>query len=383
MEDAKAAAVEPVAESSVERSTEATPQSAEEDSSNEYSQREDAQTTPKGAGVLEEQEPPSVDDTEDSQVKETCPCVYVTSNLIGMSLIGTSGSEQGRRRRRQNSVLIDEDYDLSGHSKTSLLGTHRVDRASLESVLPSFISPFRTPSRSPNRRRRRPGISPLHGAAATSGGDTDLETSGKDDSSGNVDNVGTKDERGQEVEGGEGDERNNSSTPSTFLANHHSNHFLCLNLTGAPADRVTASSFNNQIINCPWTAFDLANRESESASSSGDDTTTVSSFADKRDRHRSPSTPSLSAMLDICYVIAAYQSLGSQNVACVYCDNGRTRTGVTVSFLSFIFYSVLVFTWHCHLLASIGAFIPFMRLIPCPYHTFLFLLFNGSRLHAI
>ena len=340
MEDAKAEAVEPVAESSVERSTEATPQWAE-DSSNEYSQREDAQTTPKGAGVLEEQEPPSVD-TEGSQVRETCPCVYVTSNLIGMSLSGTSGSEQRRRRRRQNSVLIDEDYDLSGHSKTSLLGTHRVDRASLESVLPSSISPFRTPSRSPNRRRRRPGISPLHGAAATSDGDTDLETSGKDDPSGKVDNGGTKDERGREVEGGEGGELDNSTTPSTFLAKHHSNHFLCLNLTGSPADRVTASSFNNQIINCPWTAFDLANRESEPASSSGDDTATASSSADKRDRHRSPSTPSLSAMLDICYVIAAYQSLGSQNVACVYCDNGRTRTGVTVRLHSFIFYSAFV-----------------------------------------
>ena len=311
---------------------------------------------------------------------ETCPCVYVTSNLIGMSMSGKSGSEQRRRRRRQNSrLIVDENYERSGNSKMSILGS-KVDQSSMERMLPSSISPFRTPSRSPNRRRRRPGISPLHGA--TSDGDTELEISGKDDPSGNMDNVGTNDERGREVEVGEGGELNNS-TPSIFLAEHHSNHFLCLNLTGSPVDSETASSFNNQIINCPWTAFDLANREVKSASASGDDTTIASSSAGHSDAHRTPSTPSLAAMLDICYVIAAYQSLGSENVACVYCDNGRTRTGVAVSIFSFI---VSVFVLHGTAICFQVLGFPFLFRISSSiqlHHTFLFLLFNGSRLHAI
>lgn len=262
------------------------------------------------------------DITRDGGPPEKCPCVYVTSNLIGMSFSGRSGSERRRRRRRQNSSLIHEDYESSNQSKTSILGS-KVDRASVESMLPSSFSPTRTPGRSHSRRRRRLGISPSHGA--TSDGGTDLETSGKDDPSGNMDDVGTKNGRGREVEDSEVGELNNSA-PSTFLAKHHSNNFLCLNLTGSPADSETSSSFNNQIINCPWTSYDLTNREVERASTSS---------TDKRDGHRSPSTPSLAAMMDICYAIAAYQSLGSQNVACVYCDNGRTRTGVAVSFSLF------------------------------------------------
>ena len=293
---------------------------------------------------------------------------------------GKSGSEHLRRRRRRNSgLIVDENYESSGHSKMSILGS-KVDQTSMERVLPSSISPFRTPSRSPNRIRRRPGISPLHGA--TSDGDTELEISGKDDPSGNMDNVGTNDERGREVEVGEGGEFNNS-TPSIFLAKHHSNHFLCLNLTGSPVDSETASSFNNQIINCPWTAFDLANREVEPASASGDDTTIASSSAGHTDAHRTPSTPSLAAMLDVCYVIAAYQSLGSQNVACVYCDNGRTRTGVAVSSFSFI---VCVFVLHGTAICFQVLGFPFLFRISSSiqlHHTFLFLLFNGSRLHAI
>ena len=311
---------------------------------------------------------------------ETCPCVYVTSNLIGMSMSGKSGSEQRRRRRRQNSgLIVDENNESSGNSKTFILGS-KVDQTSMESVLPSSISPFRTPSRSPNRRRRRPGISPLHGA--TSDGDTELEISGKDDPSGNVDNVGTNDRRGREVEVCEGGELKNP-TPSIFLAKHHSNHFLCLNLTGSPVDSETASSFNDQIINCPWTALVLANREVEPASASGDDTTIASSSAGHSDAHRTPSTPSLAAMLDICYVIAAYQSLGSQNVTCIYCDNGRTRTGVAVSIFSFI---VSVFVLHGTAICLQVLWFPFLFRISSSiqlYHTFLFLLFNGSRLHAI
>lgn len=341
---------------------------------------------PKGDEVLASPtaaSPSSISDQkEDADINgeggspQICPCVRVTSNLIGMSLGGRSGSERRRRRQRRQSGLT-EDYKSSGHSKTSLLGNES-DRSPLEREAPSYFSPTATPSRSPNRRRRRPGISPLRGA--TSGSDTNLGISVKGNPSEKKNiNEGTQDDNRQRSEDREEDEFDVDSTPSAFLAEHHSNHFLCMNLTGSPADRETASSFNNQIINCPWTAFDLSAREVEPAPSSGDDATTALSSADKGDRHRSPSTPSLAAILDICYTIAAYQSLGSQNVACVYCENGRTRTGVAVSFpfdyfCAWFYRTVMLTRWRSPF--------HFLSASHHPHHTVLFLSPVASRLRA-
>lgn len=267
---------------------------------------------------------------DDGVSPRACPCVYVTSSLIGMSLSGRSGSEQLRRHRRQDSGLIEEDDERSSNSKPYLLGVE-ADRASQESALPS--SPTASPSRSPGKRRRRPGISPLQ--RSTSDGDTDLGSSDESKQWQNKGNDlgGQNGHRQRTKNCGDGVDLDLDSTPSAFLAEHHSNHFLCLNLTGAPADSQTAFSFNNQIINCPWTAFDLTAKVEPASSSGGD--ATVSSSAGKNYRHRSPSTPSLAAMLDICYTIDAYQSLGSENIACLYCENGRTRTGIAVS-ISFL-----------------------------------------------
>ena len=258
----------------------------------------------------------------------TCPWVTATvaSNLIGMSLSGRSGSEQLRRR---TSGPMSSDGPNSDH-EVSFLRTEKAiqaDPASMGTTLGSSIPPNVSPSRTPGRKRRRPGISPSQ--RSTSGGDADSGAWGKVKDSldmATFSGLHDGDDQGMKMENGS--ESDVKSMASAFLVEHHANHFLLLNLTSVPANEQTAALFHNQIINCPWTAFDLA-KNAQPSSSTGNDTNSCSN--DQSDRHRSPSTPSLSALLEICYIIAAYQALGSQNVAYVYCSNGRTRTGVAVS----------------------------------------------------
>ena len=261
----------------------------------------------------------------------TCPWVTATvaSNLIGMSLSGRSGSKQLRRR---TSGPMGIDGPNSDH-EVSFLRTGKAiqaDQASMGTTLGSSIPPNVSPSRTPGRKRRRPGISPSQ--RSTSGDDTDSGAWGKVKDSldmATFSGLHDGDDQGMKMENGS--ESDVKSMASAFLVEHHANHFLLLNLTSVPANWQTAALFHNQIINCPWTAFDLA-KNAQSNSSTGNDTNSCSN--DQSDRHRSPSTPSLSALLEICYIIAAYQALGSQNVACVYCSNGRTRTGVAVSYIN-------------------------------------------------
>ena len=128
---------------------------------------------------------------------------------------------------------------------------------------------------------------------------------------------------------------------STFLKNRHPDRFLCFNLTGSPADERTVLLLNHQVVNCPWTAMDVAEAERRSRDraenrdedENEDDSTSVdtSGTTTSSGGSRSPSTPSLPALLDICYAIAAYHALSPQNVACVYCQNGKTRTGVAIA----------------------------------------------------
>jgi len=128
---------------------------------------------------------------------------------------------------------------------------------------------------------------------------------------------------------------------STFLNNRHSDRFLCFNLTGSPADERTVLLLNHQVVNCPWTAMDVAEAERRSkfrAENCGEDdneddsiSVDTSGTTASSGGSRSPSTPSLPALLDICYAIAAYHALSPQNVACVYCQNGKTRTGVAIA----------------------------------------------------
>lgn len=249
----------------------------------------------------------------------------VTSNLIGMTLSGRSGLEQ-LRPMGSDGTNSDHEVSLSRTEKAI-----QVDQASMgtTSTLGSSIPPNVSPSRTPGRKRRRPGISPSQ--RSTSGDDADSGAWGKvKDSLDMATFAGLHDGDDQGMKMENGSESDAKSMASAFLVEHHANHFLLLNLTSAPANGQTAALFHNQIINCPWTAFDLA-KNAQSNSSTGNDTNSCSN--DQSDRYRSPSTPSLSALLEICYIIAAYQALGSQNVAGVYCSNGRTRTGVAVSYI--------------------------------------------------
>ena len=254
----------------------------------------------------------------------------VTSNLIGMSLSGRSGLEQLRRRTSQpmGSDGTNSDHEVSVSRTEKAV---QADQASMgtTSTLGSSIPPNVSPSRTPGRKRRRPGISPSQ--RSTSGDDADSGAWGKVKDSldmATFSGLHDGDDQGMKMENGS--ESDAKSMASAFLVEHHANHFLLLNLTSAPANGQTAALFHNQIINCPWTAFDLA-KNAQSNSSTGNDTNSCSN--DQGDRYRSPSTPSLSALLEMCYIIAAYQALGSQNVAGVYCSNGRTRTGVAVSYI--------------------------------------------------
>jgi len=101
---------------------------------------------------------------------------------------------------------------------------------------------------------------------------------------------------------------------SSFLNNRHQNHYLLFNISSKPPSSHMSNLLNNQIVSLPWTC-------------PGINSPTVSTaplpFA--------ASIPTLKCLLDICYAMDAYLQLHPQNIAAVYCSNGKTRTGIAVA----------------------------------------------------
>ena len=102
---------------------------------------------------------------------------------------------------------------------------------------------------------------------------------------------------------------NNPSTLSTFLHQHHSNHFLAMNLTNSAANDRTLTLLRRQVANVHWVSPRLEKSE----------------------------TPTLSHLLEVVYMIHAYIQLNStKNTILLYCHNGKTRSAiVTACYLKF------------------------------------------------
>ena len=102
---------------------------------------------------------------------------------------------------------------------------------------------------------------------------------------------------------------NNPSTLSTFLHQHHSDHFLAMNLTNVPANDRTLTLLRRQVANVYWASPKLEKSE----------------------------TPTLSHLLEVVYMMHAYIQLDStKNTIVLYCQNGKTRSAiVTACYLKF------------------------------------------------
>lgn len=95
----------------------------------------------------------------------------------------------------------------------------------------------------------------------------------------------------------------NPGSLSTFLTKRHGTNFLAVNLSEEHPDDRTRILLNRQILTCGWSSPCIQKSE----------------------------TPRLPHILDIMYAIHAYLSLDENNVICVYCANGRTRTAIVVA----------------------------------------------------
>lgn len=95
----------------------------------------------------------------------------------------------------------------------------------------------------------------------------------------------------------------NPGTLSTFLTRRHGTYFLAINLSEEDPDDRTLLLLNRQILQFHWSSPCI---------------------------HKSE-TPCLPHILDICYAMHAFLSLHDQNVICVYCANGRTRTAIAIA----------------------------------------------------
>ena len=95
----------------------------------------------------------------------------------------------------------------------------------------------------------------------------------------------------------------NPGALSSFLTRRHDHHFLLINLSEEEPDDRTLLLLNRQILSCGWSSPCITKSE----------------------------TPCLPHVLDICYTMHAYLSLDTNNIVCVYCANGRTRTAIVIA----------------------------------------------------
>ncbi|KAL3923123.1 MAG: hypothetical protein SGILL_001834 [Bacillariaceae sp.] len=103
---------------------------------------------------------------------------------------------------------------------------------------------------------------------------------------------------------------NSPGAMATYLDNRHGkNHYLAFSLLNEPPDDRTLLLFRRQIVQLGWWSACL-------------------------DRSALPSIPRI---LKACYAIHAYLQLNPANVALVYCENGRSRSGVVAAcYLRFV-----------------------------------------------
>ena len=103
---------------------------------------------------------------------------------------------------------------------------------------------------------------------------------------------------------------------SSFLDKHHHNHYLLFDISSkTPTPRIN-NLLNNQIVSMPWVCPGINPSNPLDATAP-----TVVSIP----------IPTLKSLLDICYAIDAYLRLDPQNIAVVYCSNGRVRTGIALA----------------------------------------------------
>ena len=118
---------------------------------------------------------------------------------------------------------------------------------------------------------------------------------------------------------------------STFLTRHHHSHYLLFNLSSNLPSSRTKLLLNNQICNLSWTCPGIPDPLSKKKKPS------------KTSKIECPTTatiPTLSCLLQICYAIHAYTKLHPQNVAVIYCSDGKTRTGIAIAvYLKYINYA--------------------------------------------
>eukprot|EP00804_Cyclotella_cryptica_P000890 CCRYP_001117-RB/>CCRYP_001117-RB protein AED:0.15 eAED:0.22 QI:0/1/0.78/1/1/0.92/14/0/3367 len=153
---------------------------------------------------------------------------------------------------------------------------------------------------------------------------------------------------------------NDPAELSSFLEQRHSRRYLLFNVSDEDVDDRTLLLLGRQVVHLPWGSPRLntnASQISASAASfersNSNDCPVSPTPTHTRDSSRgsginvgregaavpnnkSSQTPAVSRVMEICYAMHAYLTTSAlrgkrSTIACVYCSNGKTRTGVVVA----------------------------------------------------
>ncbi|KAL7489856.1 hypothetical protein ACHAW6_015582 [Cyclotella cf. meneghiniana] len=152
---------------------------------------------------------------------------------------------------------------------------------------------------------------------------------------------------------------NDPAELSSFLEQRHSRRYLLFNVSDEDVDDRTLLLLGRQVVHLPWGSPRLNTNASQLAPSSSfecansnecpvsptpshtRDSSRSSGINIGRDgagasNNKSSQTPAVSRVMEICYAMHSYLTTSAlrgkrSTVACVYCSNGKTRTGVVAA----------------------------------------------------
>ena len=153
---------------------------------------------------------------------------------------------------------------------------------------------------------------------------------------------------------------NDPAELSSFLERRHSKRYLLFNVSDEDVDDRSLLLLGRQVVHLPWgspritpntlhrdpnraslTSLDHISHSFERSNSqecpvSPTPSVKASGSSEQNAKHKSSQTPAVQRVMEICYAIHAYLTTNSSKgkkstIACIYCSNGKTRTGVIIA----------------------------------------------------
>ncbi|KAL7503452.1 hypothetical protein ACHAXN_001244, partial [Cyclotella atomus] len=140
---------------------------------------------------------------------------------------------------------------------------------------------------------------------------------------------------------------NDPAELSSFLERRHPKRYLLFNVSDEDVDDRSLLLLGRQVVHLPWGSPRFTSQQSgvnslerqnsqECPSSPNPLKSPGSNNIAEQTNNKSSQTPAVSRVMEICYAIHAYLTTSSikgkrSPIACVYCSNGKTRTGVVAA----------------------------------------------------